>query len=470
MSIESFSRFRLRELLAAQPLFADMSDATLETMLDGAEEVKLTTGETLVDEGDPAMSVFFIVDGSLEVYRMMGSQTVPLGARKSGDVVGEMGVLTGMPRNATMRASTPSIVLSITGAAFMSALHESPGALMVVVRIVTQRLKGAEAELVQHQKMAALGILAAGLAHELNNPASALKRSADRLKDAVASWEACAEELGASGLVGTDEAILSELRAEMATGADGTVWDPVDRSDRIQELQRWLAEHRIDRSWEHAPALVDAGFRPSRLVALEDRVGGEAFPVLTRWISAGANVLSHLRTMEIGSAAISDIVAGVKAYTRLDQAPIQDVDIHESLEQSLTMLRYHLRSVAVHRRYTDVLPGITAFASELNQVWTNLITNAVDAMKGAGDLTIRTSCDGQWVSVEFEDTGVGIPTDVKSRLFEPFFTTKPPGEGTGMGLAISYSIVQRHGGDIRATSRPGQTRFTIRLPIAGVAS
>jgi signal transduction histidine kinase len=341
--------------------------------------------------------------------------------------------------------------------------------MLVALQLMIGRLRSVETELVQHHKMAALGVLAAGLAHELNNPASALQRGADLLQQVVPWWEACAERVGAQ-LLGSDPDLLDHLRDELAQAATVSAGDPIEQSDRIQEVEEWLAQQGLERPWEIAPAIVDAGYSRERLVELAGRVAPGAVPPLLSWLASGATVRGQLRAVAASSAATSGIVSAVKAYTRLDQAPIQDVDIHESLEQSLTIMRYQLRSVSVYRRFADHLPLITAYASELNQVWTNLISNAIDAMGGGGDLTISTGIGEQYVTVAFEDTGPGIPEEIRHRLFEPFFTTKAPGKGTGMGLAISYSIVRRHGGDIKVESRPGRTVFIVRLPLAGVST
>ena len=469
MNGRSFSPTAIRELLAAQPLFANMSRECIERMLEGAQEWVLEAGVDLVREGDPAAAVFVIIDGALEVFQETAAQDLHVATSGAGDVVGEMGVLTGMPRNATVRASTRSTVLCIEGEAFTRALQDCPGAMLVALQLMIGRLRSVETELVQHHKMAALGVLAAGLAHELNNPASALQRGADLLQQAVPWWEACAERVGAQ-LLGSDPDLLDHLRDELAQAATVSAGDPIEQSDRIQEVEEWLAQQGLERPWEIAPAIVDAGYSRERLVELAGRVAPGAVPPLLSWLASGATVRGQLRAVAASSAAISGIVSAVKAYTRLDQAPIQDVDIHESLEQSLTIMRYQLRSVSVYRRFAERLPLITAYASELNQVWTNLISNAIDAMGGGGDLTISTGIDEQDVTVAFEDTGPGIPEEIRPRLFEPFFTTKAPGKGTGMGLAISYSIVRRHGGDIKVESRPGRTVFTVRIPLAGVST
>jgi signal transduction histidine kinase len=258
------------------------------------------------------------------------------------------------------------------------------------------------------------------------------------------------------------------------------VWlNPLERGDREQEVQRWLERIGVAEAWKLAPLLVDGGWGTATLErAMRGLPAGDA-TVLLRWLAEGQSVFRLLQEVSTAARAISEIVAAVKAYTRLDQAPVQEVDVHEGLDVALSLLRHKLRGVIVQREYTTGLPRITASATELNQVWTNLIDNAVDALGGQGHLTIRTAPVGssdlthgtapagirEAILVEVIDSGPGIPPEVCKRLFEPFFTTKPPGQGVGLGLSITYSIVRRHGGDITVDSRPGRTSFAVSIPV-----
>jgi signal transduction histidine kinase len=469
MSTDFPSLVTVRGFLEAHPLFAAMPREHIDALLLSGETRTLAPGEVLVEESQLAESAFVISDGDLEILRTVDGQDVPLAIRSAGDLVGEMGVLTGLRRNATIRARTQATVLTIDGESFMAALYATPESMAVVLKLMIARLQATEMELVQHQKMAALGVLAAGLAHELNNPGSAVKRSAAQLRDAVTAWEAAAMRLGKAPLTNNDIAMLEAQRERMVAKSSETAWlDPLDRADREEEIQDWLEAKGLREPWKLAGGLTDAGWDVVELRKVEERFSAGLLPLVVQWTASGQAVMQLLHALAVGSDAISDIVAAVKAYTRLDQAPVQHVDIHEGIDQSLTIMRYKLRSIQVQRDYAADLPHISAYASQLNQVWTNLFDNAADAMKGAGILTIRTCLDGQWIVVEVIDTGPGMPDEVRDHAFDPFYTTKPPGEGTGMGLSIVHSIIRKHQGDIRIESHPGRTCFSIRLPLAGV--
>lgn len=468
MSTDSPSLATVRGFLEAHPLFAAMPREHIDAVLFSGETRVLAPGEVLVEESQPAESAFVISDGELEILRTVDGQDVPLAIRSAGDLVGEMGVLTGLRRNATIRARTQATVLTIDGETFMAALYATPESMAIVLNLMIARLQATEMELVQHQKMAALGVLAAGLAHELNNPGSAVKRSAAQLRDGVTAWEAAAMRLGKALLTSNDLAMLEVQRERMVSRSSDTVWlDPLERADREQEMQDWLQAKGLREPWKLAGSLIDAGWDIGELRTVEERFSAGLLPLVIQWVASGQAVMHLLHALSVGSEAVADIVAAVKAYTRLDQAPVQHVDIHEGIDQSLTILRYKLRSIQVQRDYAENLPNVSAYASQLNQVWTNLFDNAAEAMKGTGVLTIRTRLDGQWIVVEVIDTGPGMSDEVRDHAFDPFYTTKPPGEGTGMGLAIAYSIVRKHQGDIRIESYPGRTCFTVRLPLTG---
>jgi predicted CoA-binding protein/two-component sensor histidine kinase len=242
--------------------------------------------------------------------------------------------------------------------------------------------------------------------------------------------------------------------------------DTLERSDREYEIEEWLGAHNIPDAWEHAPTLVDLGFSEKQLGSLANIFSSDQLVEVIPWLGASFDTFSLLEEINQGSERISDIVKSLKSYVYLDQAPIQSVDIHEGLNNTLVMLRHKLKEgINVKREYTESLPNIQAYGSELNQVWTNIIDNAIDAMNGQGEIIIKTRKDGEWVIVELEDNGPGIPADIQEKIFSPFFTTKAVGKGTGLGLNISYKIIEKHSGDVKVFSKPGKTRFQVSLPI-----
>jgi len=325
-----------------------------------------------------------------------------------------------------------------------------------------------EVMLRQSEKLATLGKLSAGMAHELNNPAAAALRGAAQLQSTFTRLQQTHLRLSKLNLTDTQIDTLLALDELAHQRAKKPVYlDSLERSDLEGEMEAWLEEHRIENTWEIAPALVSLGFDKRDLEALVKGFDPAQFLAAIDWLNSSTVIYSLVEEISQGSERISEIVKALKAYSYLDQAPIQDVDLNNGLDNTLIILRSKLSpGVVVHRDYEAGLPRIEAYGSELNQVWTNLIDNAIDAMDGQGEITLRTRHDNQWAIVEVEDTGPGIPEAIQAHIFDPFFTTKPPGKGTGLGLNISHNIiVQKHRGSILVDSKPGKTRFEVRLPL-----
>lgn len=323
------------------------------------------------------------------------------------------------------------------------------------------------AALVRSEKLATLGRLSAGMAHELNNPAAASQRGAFRLREAVTDTCASLLSLTTSGVEPADVPALSsllELGEQRASEPDAL--DPLTRSDREGEVEDWLDRHGVDDGWEIAGSLVSLGLTVPELEDLEATFGPDRLPIALRAACQAHTAYASLEQISHGTQRISQIVTALKAYSFMDRAPVQRVDIHEGLDNTLVMLQGKLkRGVDVQRRYGDDVPAIEAHGNELNQVWTNLIDNAVDAMGGQGSIAIRTRRSDDSVIVEIEDDGPGIPAEHVEKVFDPFFTTKLPGQGTGLGLNIVYNALHDSGGRIDVRSQPGRTVFTVQLPI-----
>ncbi len=320
----------------------------------------------------------------------------------------------------------------------------------------------------QSEKLATLGRLSAGMAHELNNPATAIKRGAEQLQSAFARQLQANLLLTESNLTAEQVRHLNQLAQDAQTRAAKPIdIDTLTRSDRENALEEWLEDAAIDDAWEFSPDLVSMGVDTAQLEQLLTGFEKEQVTAVLTWLINCFTVYSVLNEIGEGAGRMSEIVRALKTYTYLDQAPVQNVDVHEGLDNTLIMLRGKLkRGVTVERRYAEDLPLIEALGSELNQVWTNIVDNAVSAMNGEGKLIIETRHEGNWVVVEICDNGPGIPEAVQAQIFDPFFTTKPPGEGTGLGLNISHNIiVQKHKGKLTVTSEPGQTCFQAKLPL-----
>lgn len=332
---------------------------------------------------------------------------------------------------------------------------------------VTSR-RQAERTLRQSEKMATLGTLAAGIAHELNNPAAATRRAADQLQEAFGRLE--------QAQLLRDRVTFSEVGREILERVAHTALnaakkpsalDPMARSDLEGQVEKWLEARAFVDSWELAPALVSAGLDPKALDEIAAKLQDEALVAAVSWIGAAFPVYSLTYEIGNGTARISEIVGALKGYSYLGQAPVQEINLQEGIDNTLIILRSKLKQgIAVKREYAPNLPRIMAHGSELNQVWTNILDNAADALGGKGTITIRTRVSDPWAIVEIEDDGPGIPQEIQSRIFDPFFTTKELGKGTGLGLSTTYTIVRsKHQGAIDVESRPGMTRFTVKLPL-----
>lgn len=338
------------------------------------------------------------------------------------------------------------------------------------LRDLEQAFVQQETTLRQNEKLATLGKLSAGMAHELNNPAAATKRGAAQLLERITSIQEVYLKLGSLGP--TEEQLqlllsLDQKARESARQPSGL--DSLARSDRESELEIWLEDNGIEDPWDVAPNLVDLGFSEEELGQLPDKFSSAQLPVVFSWLDSTFAIYGLLEEIGEGAGRISELVKALKSYSYLDQAPVQMVNVHEGLDSTLVILRSKLQgNVTVTRQYDPELPIVEAYGSELNQVWTNLLDNALDAVGETGAITIRTSFDDRWVTIEIEDNGEGISETTLPNIFDPFYTTKEPGKGTGMGLNISHNIiVQQHNGRFDVESEPGHTVFQVRIPRNG---
>jgi PAS domain S-box-containing protein len=323
-------------------------------------------------------------------------------------------------------------------------------------------------QLIMQEKMASLGKLSAGMAHELNNPASAAQRSAVQLQRMFLQLQDAYRGINELNLEATR--LKKVMALDMIAGRGGKQpadLDAITRSDRELEMEEWLKARGIENAWELAPSLVNLGFDRNELGALAEDFTPQQFSVVVNWLSNLHTINSLLSEISLGTGRIAEIVKALKTYTYMDQAPVQSVDVHEGLNNTLIILHNKMKGgITVQREYAEELPRIQAYGSELNQVWTNIIDNAIDAMDGQGMLVIRTRREDPWVVIEIEDNGPGIPAEIQTKIFDPFFTTKSPGEGTGLGLNISHNIIaQKHQGQVSVVSKPGKTCFAVRIPI-----
>ncbi len=449
--------------LATVALFSGLSRTDLERLCRDAREIDITRGSRLFAEGDPGGEAYVITSGEIEIIKQSVGRDVLLTVRREGDVIGEMSLLEDAPRMATARARTDASAIALSRDSLDELLDTSHTAVRALFQVLLARRRENEGRLLQSEKMAQLGTLTAGLAHEINNPASAVQRAAASLDAAVEAYAT------ARAAVGRDvPETIAPLLARVADPGARPHLDPLTRSDAEAELETWLEGHEVGEPWLAAPALVGAGIDAAALAAIDDADLPGAIALL---VTSGT---AHELLFQIveGSKRVFEIVSALKSYSFLDRAPVQEVDVARGIQDTLLIMRPKIGDITVVREFEDV-PPLPAYGSELNQVWTNLIDNAVDAIHegGGSKITIRIRTESDTMVIEFEDDGPGIPPDVVPRIFDSFFTTKAPGKGTGLGLDISYGIVvNRHGGDITVDTVPGRTTFRVTLPLAGPPS
>jgi len=451
--------------LRKSPLFQGLSDDELQQLMDSAKPVALRAGEALMKQGEPGDSAFVVVKGIFEITKQSGQSVIKIDVRNPGDVLGEMALLSQAPRSATVTAVTDCETLCISKQVFENLLSTSSTAALAVLHWVMNRLNQNDALLHQQERMAALGTLSAGLAHELNNPAAAAQRSASELNKTLLKWQSLTHQMEVMALKENQTDWLDDFMKEASRRFESPLkFEALEKIDLVDQLQAWLETNGIESAWELAPAMVNFGWNGESLEKLKDT---SFFSLSVQWLATGCLTMGLLSEVQQTTERISQIVHAMKSYTYLDQAPILEVDVHEGLENTLVIMQHKLRQgVTVKREYSPNLPRIEAYASELNQVWTNIIDNAVDAMNGKGEIILRTYAEDNRVIVEIVDNGPGMSENIQSRIFEPFFTTKPPGKGTGLGLHISHDIVaNRHHGQLLVESKPGETKFKAVLPV-----
>ncbi len=459
------------EFLHQISLFEGMDHEDLDLIAQTVNTVSLPAGEILFYEGEEGNHAYFIKEGELEILKDSNGREVLLAVRREGAVIGEMALLQSLPRSATIRARSDAILFAIGKKEFDQLLQSSPSAMQSIFQTILSRLKNDQVALRQSEKMAQLGTLTAGVAHELNNPAAAVKRSADSLVKEIQTLDEAYANICRLEFDTDQWKILDELSDKaLKNAAEPPELDALTRSDRENTIEDWLYDHDVENAWMIAPNLVNLNFNQDDLSALAVQFPAERLSCIIEWLNATYTVYSLLNELSLGSGRIFSIVKSLKSYTYLDQAPVQNVDIHEGLDSTLTILHHKLKTskVNVVRDYSENLPEVMGYGSELNQVWTNIIDNAIDAISGQEDprIILRTRKESDWVIVEIEDNGPGIPEDVQPNIFDAFYTTKGPGKGTGLGLNITYNIVvQKHRGDIKVRSEPGQTIFEVWIPI-----
>jgi len=453
-------------------LFEKLTDEQLEHLCQEGH-VELFEPGVVYTEGEPASCFYVLIEGTIVTSRKVGEDDVEIGRTSQRGVYGGawnayLGDRVPQVYQNSMRATEPSRFFVLAATCFAEIVREwFPMAMHLLEGLFFGGQRTREA-VGQRERLLALGSLTAGLTHELNNPAAAAVRATASLRERVAGMRGKLRLLAAGKFERADLESLIELQQRAVEKvAKAPKLDPLATSDAEDELSDWLEDHGIRDGWQLAPTFVQAGLDADWLEKVQACVGDQMLEPALRWLNYTVETELLMNEIEDSTTRVSTLVGAAKQYSQLDRAPFQVVDVHDLLGSTLLMMSAQIgKGVRVVKDFDRSLPPIPAYPAELNQVWTNLIDNAVQAMDGAGTLTIRTARDDDCVLVEIGDTGPGIPADIQQRIFEPFFTTKPVGMGTGLGLDISWRIVvNKHHGDLRVESVPGDTRFQVRLPI-----
>jgi signal transduction histidine kinase len=438
--------------LRSVDLFAGLDDDALTRLESDLTTCLLPSGATLFEEGDPGDTAYIVTSGEIEILKASADRLVRIAISGPGVVVGEMSLLTGEPRSASARALGDAELVSIPKATIDALLESDVRVAQALFDVFIARLREQQSRLRQSEHMAQIGVLTAGLAHEMNNPAAAVTRGASLLAEAVDRRVAA-------------EAALPRNTHVPESPSTGPPASPMRRAELEDEIEATLDGLGIEDAWRMAPLLVEAGYTVAEL-----DLRAETAAAVIEVLAARAEVDMLVSEVAEGSARLSELVAALKSYSYLDQAPVQDVDVPRGIEDTLLILKAKTTGIAIVRDYQPDLPTIEAYGSRLNQVWTNLIDNAADAINDSGtvngQIRITASARRDALVVAVENNGPEIPPSVRDRIFEAFFTTKEPGKGTGLGLDTVYDIVvNQHRGTINVASDRERTIFSVELPI-----
>jgi signal transduction histidine kinase len=435
----------------------------VEALMPYGRESSLQTGDLLFDEKSVVDSFYVVLEGEVEISRLDGAAEIPIGTHGPGEFTGGLVLLTGRTSIHRGRAGAPSRVLEIDSETFRRMPAEVPDLADIFISGLARRMRYTQRAYRQREKLAALGKLSAGLAHELNNPAAAARRASEELGEAILEAQLTSLTHDERFSAKEREALVA-LQRETAAG-NAALFDPLSLGDTEDRLSDWLGDRGCQEPWDMAPALAEAGLDTDRLEAMAGAFDDRSLACGLEWLAGTLDLLGLASGIETSTGRISELVGAMKEYTYMDRAVVGEVDVISGLQNTITILGPRLKDVSLSREYEKDLPGIPGRGGELNQVWTNLIDNAIDAVDGRGSITIRAYVEGDRVVVEVVDDGRGIPREAQVHVFEPFYTTKDIGAGTGLGLDIVRRIVTGHGGEVFVQSEPGETCFTVRLPL-----
>jgi signal transduction histidine kinase len=448
-------------------VFADLQDATIEC-LQGSELVEADAGDRVLEQGELAHSFWILLDGGLRV-EIAG----PDGARRTiaihrgSETFGEMPLLAGSPNRADCIISQPSRLLRLDEDGFWQLMKTCPNVRKGILANMALRLEGLQSLVMQREKLASLGTMAAGLMHELNNPGAAARRATAQLRENFTRLQELNLRNARSGFTAVELDCIADLQRYILEPRTLAAISSIEQADAEEALAEWLEQAGIEDAWKLAPALAGAGLTAEKLACASSTFRAETIAGALHWVEALVSSVQQLATIEESITRVTELVSAVKRYSYAEKTCQQAIDVNESVQSALVILGYKIRQKEIHvlREFSADLPTLHLKTGGLSQVWTNLLDNAIDAAPEGGHIAIRTWATGGDLFVAIRDDGPGISEEHQAHIFEPFFTSKPVGVGTGLGLSIADKIITVHfGGEIRFESKPGSTEFIVRLP------
>lgn len=461
--------------LRSIPILSSLKDDQL-LCLESVEEIHLEKGGILVRQGETAHYFWILLEGEIEIFQTQADgREFALAAMPKGNAFGELPLLANIPNAASLRATVPSDLLQFDEEGFWKLMTSCPDVRRAILANMAKRFQKLQSVTVQQEKMASLGTLAAGLMHELNNPGAAARRAASQLRENLLRMHELTAKFSKSEMNAQQKQCMYDLQERALTAKQPLVMNSLEQSDAEEKLAEWMESANIENAWKLAPTLASIGLDVEELECARDQFGGATFSDALSWLDALVSSMQLVGTIEESIGRVADLVHAVKSYAYEGKGQRQAIDINNSIHATLVILGHKFREkeITVEKDFAADLPPLQSECTGLNQIWTNLLDNAIDAVPQHGRITVRTwaekpSSDAQdqhtQLCILVSDNGTGIPLESQPQIFDPFYTTKPLGVGTGIGLGIVQRIVEQYGGSIRFASAPGETEFVVRLP------
>ena len=457
----------LEELLRLR-LFGDVPDSELSCLVAKAAEERIPAGTKIVDESERFDSFLILLEGKVRVFRGDGhGNFFHNKVVEAPSFMGEVPLMSGLPAYMTVKTESGIRGLRLSGESFWSVMACAPRLRAVIIAEMVMRMRGLQAQQTQQEKMALLGTMTAGLMHELNNPGSAARRAASQLRSNLHRMHLLARNFSERGHTEQQRACLASLQERALAVRADVCLSSLQQSDAEETMGEWMDAHGLEKAWEFASVLVSSGIVPGDLDCLAAVFPGRELQEPVEWLEATASSMQMVGLVEDSVARVAELAQAVKSYAHEGQGGIQDLDVNSSIHATMVMLKHKFRekNIRVQKDFGGGIPTLHCACSGLNQVWTNLLDNALDAVPAGGAIAVRTAVVDGEVQVVFHDNGPGISPEVQERIFDPFFTTKAAGVGSGLGLGIVRRILESYEGRLTLQSKPGDTVFTVHIPV-----